>query len=264
MEQLLELVFELIGLLLAQVFEPGAVMAQFGLGHCLLEHLVVEPVELKREEQELRGDGGDLLLDVAEEFLPLGVSGVGGVEQARIGDDATHQIVESLELAHGLGKPRTPLAVIGECGELAGIALLHGGGGALGGRKINLELRRVRPLIEVGEVPLRQLSELRLGPRLCNAAAFRFTFGCRRRGVSRVLGTCGQFGQHLLLGSSLAGEWHLVWEGRRAPARAKRKVFRPIWKGAEPHPHQNRTEIKRIFTLPLHNFGTGAAGFGRA
>ena len=128
--------------------------------------VVVEPVELEREEQELGGDGGDLLLDVAEEFLPRRVRGVGGVEQARIGDDAAHEVAQRLVLAHGLGERLAALAAVGERRELAGIALLHRVGGALGGLQIGLERRRIRARIEIGEVPLRQRPELRLAARL--------------------------------------------------------------------------------------------------
>ena len=196
-EQLLELVLELIGLLFAQILEPRAVMAEFGLRHRRLERLVVEAIELERKEQELRGDRGDLLLDVAEEFLPLGVGGVGGVQQARIGNDAAEQVVERLELAHGLGEGLPAFAAVEQHCELAGIALLHGVGGALRGREVGLELRRVRSAVEIGQVPFRQAPELALGGRFrCRAAALGFVFRSRARGVGRVHRPEGQFGQH--------------------------------------------------------------------
>ena len=152
-------------------------MAELGIGHRRLEHGVVEPVELEREEQQLRGDGGDLLLDVAEEFLPLRVRGVGGVKQARIGHDAAHDVVERLELAHGLRERRAAFAAVEQRHELAGIALLHGLGGALGGLEIGLELGRFRPVIEVGQRPFGQAAELRLSPRLGQTAPLGFALG---------------------------------------------------------------------------------------
>ena len=69
MEQLLYPVLELIGLFLAQILEPRTVVPELRVGHGSFEQFVVEPIELEREEQELGGDGGDLLLNVAEEFL---------------------------------------------------------------------------------------------------------------------------------------------------------------------------------------------------
>src|SRR5581483_11710735 len=120
---------------------------------------------------ELRGDGGDLLLDVAEEFLPLGIRSVGGIEQARVRDDAAEEVVELLELAHGLGKRIAALAAVEQARELAGVALLHGVGRAFRGGEIVLELGRVRAAIEVGQVPLRQAPELALSRLLSNARA---------------------------------------------------------------------------------------------
>ena len=148
-------------------------MAELGLGHRRLEYRVVEPVELEREEQQLGGDRRDLLLDVAEEFLPLGVRSVRRVEQAGIGDDAAEHVVQRLELAHGLGEHSATLAAVEQRGKLAGIALLHGVRRPLGGFKIGLELRRLRSLIKIGEIPFRQIAEsclaACLGGRLCPA-----------------------------------------------------------------------------------------------
>ena len=195
MEQLLELVIELIGLLFAQILEPGAVMAEFGLRHRRLERLVVQAIELERKEQELGGDRGDLLLDVAEEFLPRGVGSICGVQQARVGNDAAEQVVQGLELAHRLGEALPAFAAVEQHCELAGIVLLHGVRGALRRREVGLELRRVRSPIEIGEVPFRQRPELALGGRFrCRAAALGFVFRSRARGVGRVLGPGGQFG----------------------------------------------------------------------
>src|SRR5579885_1403970 len=101
-------------------------MRQLGMLHCSLERLVVQAIELERKEQELRGNGGDLLLDVAEEFLPPGIRGVGGVEQARVGDNAAEEVVELLELAHRLGKSIAALPAVEQARELARVALLHG------------------------------------------------------------------------------------------------------------------------------------------
>ena len=186
-EQLLELVVELIGLLLAQILEPRTVMAELGFRHRRLELGIVEAVQLERKEQELRGDGGDLLLDVAEEFLPLGVGGIGGIEQARIGHDAAHDVVERLELTHGFRQPRPPFAAIEELGELAGIAVLHGIGRALGGLEIGLELGRIRPLVEIGKLPFGQRPELRLSPPFGNFARLRSPFGGDGGGKEGVL-----------------------------------------------------------------------------
>ena len=54
MEQLLDAVLELVGLVLADVLEPRPVMAERRIGHRRLEHGVVDPVELEREEQQMQ------------------------------------------------------------------------------------------------------------------------------------------------------------------------------------------------------------------
>ena len=55
--------------------------------------------------------------------------------------------------AHGLHQRRTAFAAVQQPRKLAGVALLHRLGGALGGRKIGRELRRLRSLIEIGQRP---------------------------------------------------------------------------------------------------------------
>ena len=152
-------------------------MAELGLGHRRLKHRVVEPVELEREEQQLGGNRGDLLLDVAEEFLPLGVRGVSRVKQAGIGDDAAEHVVQHLELAHRLREMRAALAAVEQRGKLAGVPLLHGVGRPLGGFKVGLELRRLRSLIKIGEVPFRQFAELYLAPCLGGLGRLRLALG---------------------------------------------------------------------------------------
>src|SRR5262249_55998431 len=68
MKELLDAVLELIGLVLADVFDPRPVMRQHPILHGGFELGVVEAIELEREEQEMRGGGGDALLHVSVEF----------------------------------------------------------------------------------------------------------------------------------------------------------------------------------------------------
>ena len=164
MEQLLELVLELIGLLDAEILEPRPVVAELGIGHRVFQHLVVEPVQLEREEQELGGDRRDLLLNVAEEFLPRRVGGIGGVKQARIGDDPPHDVVQLFELAHRLAEIGAAFALIDERRELAGIGLLHRRGASVRRVEIGLEFGRVGTFVEVGEIPFGQGAERALAP----------------------------------------------------------------------------------------------------
>ena len=87
-EQLLDAVLELIGLVLADVFEPRPVVPERGILHGRFERGVVEPVELEHEEQEMRGGRRDPLLHVAVEFRAHGIDGVAGMNESGIGDRA--------------------------------------------------------------------------------------------------------------------------------------------------------------------------------
>ena len=82
-EQLLDAVLELIGLLLAHVLDPRPVMAERGVAHRGFERRVIDAVELEREEQQMDRGGGDALLHVAVELGALGVGGIAGIDRAR-------------------------------------------------------------------------------------------------------------------------------------------------------------------------------------
>ena len=97
MEELLDAVLQLVGLLLADVLEPRPVMAERGIAHGDVEHGVVDPVQLQRKEKQVRAGIGDLLLDVAIELRADGIAGVAGMEQAGIGDDPPEQLLQRLE-----------------------------------------------------------------------------------------------------------------------------------------------------------------------
>ena len=95
-EQLLDLVGKLVRLLLADVLEPGAVMAERRRRHRRLELGVVEAVELEFEEQQIAGDLGHALVRVAVELRPRGVARVAGIEQRGVGHDAPDQVLQRL------------------------------------------------------------------------------------------------------------------------------------------------------------------------
>ena len=53
MEELLNPVFQLVGLFLAHIVDPRAVVAERGIAHCAIELRVVDPVEFKGEEEQM-------------------------------------------------------------------------------------------------------------------------------------------------------------------------------------------------------------------
>ena len=126
MEQLLDAVLELVGLLLADVLEPGPVMAERRIGHRRVELRVVDAVELEREEQEMRRRVGDALLHVAIEFRARGIDRVAGMDEPGIGDQPPEQVVELLVARHRLRQRRSGVGPVRERGELALEVLLEG------------------------------------------------------------------------------------------------------------------------------------------
>ena len=111
-EQLLDAVLELVGLLLADVLDPRPVMSERGVGHRAVEHVVGDLVELEREEQEVRGRRGDLFLHVAEEFGARRIGGVAGVDELGERGDAADQVVDRLDLLDGAGECAPPSGTV--------------------------------------------------------------------------------------------------------------------------------------------------------
>ena len=72
-EQLLDLVGELVRLLLADVLEPGAIMAERRRRHRGVQLGVVEAIELEFEKQQVAGESGHFFLRVAVEFCEGGL-----------------------------------------------------------------------------------------------------------------------------------------------------------------------------------------------
>ncbi len=165
-KELLDAVLELIGLVLADVFDPRPVVRQRPILHGGFELGVVEAIELEREEQEVRGGGGDALLHVGVEFRAGGIDGVAGVEEAGIGREAAEKIVERLVALHRRRELRSRLGSLDERRELALVGLLERQ--AFGGAAIEVarNLRIIDPGIEIGEVPFRQHAEAAWGTGL--------------------------------------------------------------------------------------------------
>ena len=162
-EHTLELLLELIGLLLAQIVEPRLVAGERRHLQGARQRRIVDLVELQLEEDEARGDGGDLLLDVAVELGVLGIGGVGGVEQAGVGAELAQRVAERLV---GGDRCRHGRAVGGEIDQLALVALLDALGFGSGLLQVRRDGSRGGPGIEVGEVPHRHRPQIAGGATL--------------------------------------------------------------------------------------------------
>ncbi len=88
MEQLLDAVFELIRLVLAQILDPGPEIAKLGRLHRALDHIIVNAIELEAEKQQVRRGRRQPFRDVAIEFRFRWIDAVAGMHEAGIGNRA--------------------------------------------------------------------------------------------------------------------------------------------------------------------------------
>ena len=156
MEQLLDAVFELIRLVLADVFEPRPVVPERRLLHGGLELGVIDAVELEHEEQEMRGRRRDALLHVGVELRAGGIDGVARMHETGKRNEPAEKIVERLVALYGFHQPRARRGFIGERRKLALVCLFEGNAFRVGAIEVALHLRVVDPTVEIGEIPFRQ------------------------------------------------------------------------------------------------------------
>ena len=185
MKQLLDAIFELIRLVLAQILDPRPVMGELGRLHRALDHGIVDAVEFEREEQQMQRGRRQPLGNVAIEFGDDGIDAVAGMNEAGIGAEPAGEIVDRLVAPDRLGEPnaaivagnafRQPALVIRFKRDAVGIHLLQ----------IARDFGGVDTGIKIGEVPFRQL------------AGFGFGCGCLAGG-----GPCGLCGTSCRLGRS--------------------------------------------------------------
>ena len=171
MKKLLDAVLELIGLVLADIFEPRPVVPERLIMHGGFELGIVETIELEHEEQKMRGGGGDALLHIGVEFGARGIDGVAGMNEPGIGREPAEKIVERLVALHRLGQHRPRVRLVGERGELALVGLLECNAFHVGAIEIVLYLWIVDPVIEVGEIPFRQRADAGCGAGLGRASS---------------------------------------------------------------------------------------------
>ena len=163
MEELLDAVLELIGLLLAHVLEPGPVMRERGVAHGRFQRGVVDAVQFEREEQHVDGGGGQPLLHVAVELGDHGVGGVAGVSERGIRDQPAELVVERLVAADRLGDTWTSVLARRHFGQPALEVALESGALSVGRVQVACDFRAVDAGIEIVEIPLGQLAELGSG-----------------------------------------------------------------------------------------------------
>ena len=108
MEELLDPVFELVGLFLAHVLDPGPVVAERGIAHRGLQLRVIDAVELEREKQKMQRGRRDALLDVAVELRARRIGGIAGIHQRCIGHQPAKPVVDRFIARDRFRKPAPP------------------------------------------------------------------------------------------------------------------------------------------------------------
>ena len=124
----------------------------------MLDHGIVNAVELEREEQEMRRGGGQPLGDVAVELRNRGIDAVAGMDEAGIGAEPAGEIVDRLIALHG---PREPFsAIFSRCvfGKLALVVGLKRDAFGVHFGEIVRHFGRIDAGIEVGQIPFRQFA----------------------------------------------------------------------------------------------------------
>ena len=134
-------------------------MAERRIGHRLVQHGVVEPVEIEREEQQMQRGRGDALLHVAIELGDGRIGGVAGVEQTGIGDQPAEHVLDRLVAPHRLAERAAGVGARGDIGEPALVGLLELDALGLAAIEVALDLGRVHRRIKIGEIPFRQRTE---------------------------------------------------------------------------------------------------------
>jgi hypothetical protein len=148
-EEPLDRVVQLIGLLQPQVLQPRPVDGERRILQRPFQHRIVETIQLQREEQELRRDGGQPVLKVAVEFGTGRIGGVAGIDQPGKTRQPPHHLLDPFELGDRLGEPGPAFRSGGKLRQPALVAGLEGftePGRAL---QIGAHLRRLHSGIEV-------------------------------------------------------------------------------------------------------------------
>ena len=107
-EELLDPVFELVGLFLAHVLDPGPIMAERGIAHRSLQQRVIDAIELKREKQEMQRGRREAFLHVTVEFRSRGIGGVAGIHQRCVGHQPAKPVVDGFIARDRFRKRRPP------------------------------------------------------------------------------------------------------------------------------------------------------------
>ncbi len=150
-QQRLDLVRQLVRAKGADVAQPRTVAGERGVGGFCLDRLIVELVDLQREEQERRRNRIDPLLHGLKEAADFRVGEIAGMGQRGKADDARARFLQAL-----IGRDGGAELGPAELGKAPLIAPAKGLGVLGQPLKILGQGRAVAAGVEVGQIPFRQ------------------------------------------------------------------------------------------------------------
>ena len=155
MKQLLDAILQLIRLVLAQIFDPGAIVSEFRRLHRAFDCRIVDAVELEREEQQMHGRIGQPLGNVTVEFGDRGIDAVAGMNQAGIGAQTPGEILDRFVAIDRRGEPFAAALLRRLLRELALAGRLKRDAFRVQPCEVAGDFRRIDTGIEIGQVPFR-------------------------------------------------------------------------------------------------------------
>ena len=144
MQQLFDLIGQLVRAEHAQVAQPRPPARQIGIGEFSRYHLIVEPVEVEREEQQMRADRGNSLADPLGELSALRIGAVGAEAQLGVGHQPAQNFLDRFQPGDCLSQP-----LAGNLFQGAGIFGLKGLRLAHGTGQVGFDIRRVRRRVKI-------------------------------------------------------------------------------------------------------------------
>ena len=147
------------------VLDPRPVMGEFRRLHRALDHGVVDPVELEREEQQMHRGRREALGHVAVEFRDRGIDAVAGMDEPGIGAEPAGEIVDRLIAPDRFGEPLPPSSFAVPVPRACPCSRSRRRRIGIERVEVARDFRRVDPGIEIGQIPFRQACRLarRLG-----------------------------------------------------------------------------------------------------
>ncbi len=151
MQHALDFVVQLVRPQRTHVSQPRPIAGQSRVRQQAVESLVLDPVDLQREEQETRRYGVQAFLYALVELAGRRVRLVARIDELSIAADLREGLVDGLVFGNGAAQRRP----VKRC-EPALVALRELRRRRRGTIQVGGELCRLRPAVKIAQIPLRQ------------------------------------------------------------------------------------------------------------